>query len=78
MSQISDIFKYGGKVFYPFTKGRILYGDYGEGGNVYTPIFYKNNWDVRAYDLSEFTFYIIIAPILIYYAVLLWNKAPKE
>jgi hypothetical protein len=31
----------------------------------------------KVYDLTECTFYTI-APVLIYYAVSFWNKAPKD
>jgi hypothetical protein len=36
-----------------------------------------NYCDLEFYDLTEFIFYLI-APILIYYAVSFWNKAPKD
>jgi hypothetical protein len=51
--------------FYPFTNG---YLDF-YGGFV--------SFDLQFYDITEFMFYAI-APILIYYAVSFWNKAPKD
>jgi len=55
------IFNWGGRVFYPFTKGET---DYPYDGT---------NWNAQAYDLTEFVFYLI-APVIIYYIVTLFNS----
>lgn len=68
----SKILDWGGHVFYPFTKG-VAYRDYDMINETYNTIVYENNWNANAYDLSELTFYMIV-PILIYYAISLWNK----
>jgi hypothetical protein len=64
------ILYWGGHIFYPFTKEKV----YNEISNT---LIYATNWNANAYDLSEFTFYMI-APILIYYAITFWNKKPNE
>ncbi len=69
----SEILHWGGRVFYPFTKGKIRNYDFDFIQQVYKPNFYTKNWDVTVYDLSEFTFYMI-APILIYYIITLFKS----
>jgi|APGre2960657404_1045060.scaffolds.fasta_scaffold15369_5 hypothetical protein len=56
---------WGGKIFYPFTKGKQF--------GYYSWDIYETNWDAKAYDLTEFLFYGI-APILIYYIITLFNS----
>lgn len=44
--------------FYPFQSQEIYRGDY------YIVI---SNWDLRLYDFSEFLFYVLLLPLLIYF-----------
>lgn len=59
------VLNWGGRIFYPFTKGY----DYWDPEKMQIEM-YLSNWDHNAYDLTEFTFYMI-APILIYYIITL-------
>ena len=58
-------------LFYPTSNNRVTWG-----GRIFYPFtqgYYETNWDANAYDLTEFVFYMI-APILIYYIVKLFNS----